>query len=47
MPSTDGVLFTIEDDGQMAGMVFIGTPESGHFDPAQWSDPGHWHDRLA
>jgi hypothetical protein len=42
MPSTDGVLFTIEDDGQMAGMVFVGTPESGHFEPTQWSDPGHY-----
>ncbi|GAA6525345.1 hypothetical protein IDVR_11400 [Intrasporangium sp. DVR] len=42
MPGTDGAIFTIEDDGEMAGMVFVGTPESGHFEPIQWSDPDHY-----
>lgn len=42
MPGTDGMLFSIEDDGQMAGMTFLGSPASGHFEPTHWADADHY-----
>lgn len=42
MPGTDAMLFTIEDDGRMAGMSWLGAPESGHFEPTHWSDADHY-----
>ncbi|MDC5698554.1 hypothetical protein OO014_14945 [Intrasporangium calvum] len=42
MPGTDAMLFTIEDDGRMSGMSWMGAPESGHFEPTHWADADHY-----